>query len=140
DTVCAPASVNSSGVAAELTVRGSSAVADNQVELFVRNLPEEIVGYFLTSRTYGAAVTPAGSVGTLCLDGVIGHYVGPSQIKGSGSSGTFGLFVDLTQTPQGSAVVQVAPGDSWTFQAWYRDEVAAQPTSNFTSGVELSFR
>ncbi|QDV07812.1 hypothetical protein Poly30_33450 [Planctomycetes bacterium Poly30] len=139
-SICAPGVPNSTGLPAELAVRGSSVALDNQVELFARNLPLGNFGYFLTSRTYGPPATPMGSQGAICLDGSIGRYIGPGQIRSSGSSGTFALSIDLTQTPQPSGFVSVLAGETWSFQAWYRDAIGGQVTSNFTDGVELTFR
>ena len=33
----------------------------------------------------------------------------------------------------------VLPGDTWNFQAWFRD-MNPGPTSNFTDGVAVTFR
>ena len=42
---------------------------------------------------------------------------------------------DLTNLPQG---VVFMVGETWDFQAWYRDGFAT--TSNFTDGIEVMFR
>ena len=42
----------------------------------------------------------------------------------------------MTPTPTG--LVQVAAGETWNFQAWYRDANPG-PTSNFTPSVSVLF-
>ena len=82
---------------------------------------------------------PGGSQGNLCLGGAIGRYVGPGQIKNSGAAGTFDLVLDLASTPTPTGLVQVLPGDTWNFTAWYRDAVSGVATSNFTDAVSVTF-
>ena len=83
---------------------------------------------------------PGGSQGTLCLGGAIGRYVGPGQIVNSGSTGEITLAIDLTQTPQPTGLVSVQPGETWNFQAWYRDAIGGSATSNFTDGLSITFQ
>jgi hypothetical protein len=118
---------------------GSTAVADNEFELYAAIMPQNVMGYFIASQTQGFAANPGGSEGNLCLGGSIGRYVGPGQIQNSGSSGTIQLQVDLTQTPTPTGFVSIQAGESWNFQLWHRDAGATGPTSNFTDGLELTF-
>ena len=91
-------------------------------------------------QTQGSVANPGGSEGILCLGGAIGRYVGPGQIVNSGATGEVSLALDLTQTPQPTGFVSVQPGETWNFQAWYRDAVGGTATSNFTDGLEVQFQ
>ncbi len=137
---CGPAVANSTGNSASLTATGSTAVAQNDVTLVASSLPNNSFGFFLASRTQGLVNQPGGSQGVLCLGGSIGRYVGPGQIRNSGATGSFDLVLNLTQTPTPSGLVAIAAGQSWNFQAWYRDAVGGVATSNFTDGRAISFQ
>ncbi|MEM6675612.1 MAG: hypothetical protein AAF726_22365 [Planctomycetota bacterium] len=139
-TNCCDANANSTGVTARIAVAGSDVAADNDLTLSASSLPTFSFGFFLTSLDQGFVMNPGGSAGNLCLGGSIGRYVGPGQIQNSGAGGAFSLDVNLTQHPTPTGFVIVTAGDTWNFQAWYRDSVGGAPTSNFTDGIELSFR
>ncbi len=133
------ANVNSTGVTGVLNAVGSAVVANNNVTLEASALPLNSFGFFLTSLTQGFVANPGGSAGNLCLGGAIGRYVGPGQIKNSGTSGAFSLLLNLTQMPQPAGAVAVTAGQTWNFQAWHRDVVGGAPTSNFTPGLSIAF-
>ena len=82
---------------------------------------------------------PAGSAGNLCLAGSIGRYVGPGQIQNSGAAGAISLGINLSQHPTPTGFVQVAAGQTWNFQAWFRDSSIGMTTSNFSNGLSLTF-
>ena len=136
---CGPANANSTGASAVIEASGTASVAANDVNLFARSLPNNAFGFFLTSRTQGFVQNPGGSAGNLCLSGAIGRYVGPGQIKNSGSSGSFLLTLNLPTTPTPSGPVAIQPGETWHFQAWHRDAVGGVATSNFTDAVRIQF-
>jgi hypothetical protein len=131
---------NSTGTPAVMGATGTALVAQNALVLRSSQLPNNAFGFFLTSRTQGSVMNPGGSQGNLCLSGSIGRYVGPGQIKNSGATGTIQLPIDLTRHPTPTGLVSVAPGETWNFQAWYRDAVGGVPTSNFTDGLEVLFQ
>ena len=137
---CGPAVANSTGAPATIRAEGSAFAAQNNLRLFAESLPNNSFGFFLTSRTQGVVAHPGGSRGNLCLGGAIGRYVGPGQIRNSGTTGAFNLQVNLTQHPTPSGFVQVLANETWNFQAWYRDAVGGVATSNFTNGVSVLFR
>jgi len=137
---CAPAVPNATGVPGELRAQGSALVATNDVTLQASAMPNNSFGYFLTSTTQGQLPNPGGSVGTLCLAGSIGRYVGPGQIQNSGGTGAFELLLDLSQTPTPTGLVAIAAGEVWNFQVWYRDSIGGTATSNFTSAVSIAFQ
>jgi len=136
---CGPAVPNSTGSSAELVADGSAVAASNDVTLTARVLPLNSFGYFLTSRTQGFVMNPGGSQGNLCLGGSIGRYVGPGQVQNSGAQGAFALALDLTQHPTPSGPVAVVAGETWNFQAWFRDSIGGVATSNLTDGLQVQF-
>ncbi|MCP3916724.1 MAG: hypothetical protein GY711_14305 [bacterium] len=136
-TYCSPNANNSTGQPAEIRAIGSDEVLDLDLALVATNLPPDQFGYFLTSQTQGFIAMPGGSQGNICLGGSIGRFNSLSQIFQSGH-GVGGLVVDLTQMPV-SPPVPVMAGETWNFQAWYRD-LNPGSTSNFTDAVSVAFQ
>ena len=83
-----------------------------------------------------AIVQPPGSQGTLCLGGAVGRYA--KQVANTGTAGVLVLVLDLTDTPTPNGPVTVLAGETWNFQAWFRDKNPGT-TSNFTNGVSVTF-
>jgi hypothetical protein len=134
---CTPATLNSTGRPGSLSAMGDLVLAANDLTLEASRLPQSCFGLFLTSRTQGLVANPGASQGDLCLGSAIGRYVGPGQIKNSGTQGSFHLLLDLSAMPQPSGSVAAQPGDTWHFQAWHRDANPG-PTSNFTDAVSVT--
>ncbi|MCP3920819.1 MAG: hypothetical protein GY711_35275 [bacterium] len=132
---CDPAAVNSSGRSAAIYATGSALVAQNDVVLVAYDMPVNQVGIFLVGQAQGA-FQPPGSQGTICLSGNIGRYQSP--ILHAGPDGRFELAIDLGALPVNPPVA-VMSGETWNFQAWFRD-VNPAPTSNFTHGVAIGFQ
>lgn len=137
---CTPAVNNSTGRPGVLTASGSPVVATNNLTLEASSLPNNSFGYFLTSTTQGLVPGAGGSQGNLCLSGAIGRYVGPGQIKNSGTVGEFSLQINLMQTPTPTGFVTVIAGQTRNFQTWHRDAVGGMATSNFTNGLRITFQ
>jgi hypothetical protein len=131
---------NSTGRAATIGADGSASVGANDLDLLAFTLPAGSFAYFLTSRAQGFVAAPGASQGDLCLGGAIGRFVGPGQAQQASGSGFIQLALDLTMHPTPTGLVPVAVGETWSFQAWYRDAVASVATSNFTDGLEVRFR
>jgi hypothetical protein len=131
---CGPAVQNSSGLAAELSGLGSTAVADNSLRLEAFGMPTHQPVLFLNSANQGL-VQPPGSQGTMCLS-FPGRHTQYGQ--SSGASGTAGLQLDLTDLPGPFSAGVPGPGDTWHFQAWFRDQNPGA-TSNFTDGLKVTF-
>jgi len=138
---CGPAVPNTSFASAVITAAGSATASANNVTLTAASLPLNQFGFFLTSQTQGFVPNPGGiSVGNLCLGGTIGRYVGPGQIMNAGPGGSFSLVLNLTQTPAGPVFASITAGQTWNFQAWFRDVLpGGSPTSNFTDGRSILF-
>ncbi len=139
-TYCSPAVVNSTGVPATMRADGSTVAADNQLTLLAADMPMNAFGYVIVSETQGFSMNPGGSDGHLCLGGSVGRYVGPGQVMNTGTTGSFDLPLDLTQIPQPTGFVAAVAGDTWNFQAWYRDSSGGVATSNFTDGLSVTFQ
>ena len=134
--LCSPAVPSSSGTYASVHARGSDRAFDNDVTLFLDGGPVGSFGYFLTSEDQAYTVHPGGSQGILCLGGTVARFAGNVfQIDPSGSTS---FSPDLTSIPIGPGF-PVFPGETWTFQAWFRD-ANPQVTSNFSDAVEIVFR
>ena len=133
------ANINSTGVGASMGASGTNTVSANDLVLEASALPNNSFGFFLTSQTQGSVSNPGGSQGDLCLGGAIGRYVGTGQIQNAGSTGDIALAIDNTQVPQPTGLVAVSAGETWSFQAWYRDAIGGSATSNFTDGYEITF-
>ena len=140
DSFCGPAVPNSAGVPATVGLTGSSFLVANQMTLTAEALPLNSAAFFVVSRQQGFAAQPGGSQGNLCLGGTIGRYVGPGQVMNSGATGIVSLPIDLTSIPTPNGPVAAVPGDTWSFQGWYRDSVGGASTSNFTDGVTLTLQ
>jgi len=137
---CSPAVPNSNGSAATIGAVGSASAGANELTLVATRMPRFQVGFILTSQTQGLVAFPGGSNGTLCLGGEIGRYIGPGFVKQTGLGGEFNVHVDLNRTPMGGLFVAIQPGETWNFQAWFRDVgPPGQPPANFTDGVSVLF-
>ena len=139
ESYCRPAVANSGSCAGVLLVAGDPVAATGALQLTAELLPLHTAGFFLASRAQALVSGPAGSQGNLCLGGAIGRFVGPGHVMNSGSSGTFSLSVDLAQLPTPSGLVSAQPGETWNFQAWYRDANPG-PTSNFSDAVSVTLQ
>jgi len=133
---CGPAVANSSGAPAEISAVGSSVAADAELTLHARSLPANQFGFFVASTTQALVPGAGGSLGTLCIGGSAARF--DAQIRNSGSSGEFSIVVDTTAIPTNPPQA-IAAGETWHFQAWFRDTVGGQPASNFTDGLSVAF-
>ncbi len=136
---CGPAHTNSSGLAGVISGGGSTDVATNCFLVVAEQLPVNQFGYFITSQVQGYVAHPGGSQGSLCVDGAMGLHGRFLETQFSGESGSFGLVLDLGNLPTRFGAHAVAPGETWNFQGWYRDQNPGN-TSNFTDGLSVTFR
>ncbi|MEZ5976060.1 MAG: hypothetical protein R3E96_14830 [Planctomycetota bacterium] len=134
---CTPAVANSTGQPGTLSAYGSPFAANNSLTLTATHLPQNQFGYFLNSTSQGLVANPGGSLGNLCLGGTspIGRHNAPNEIQNTGSTNTFTLTLDLTNLPSPTGPVAALAGQTWHFQAWYRDFVGGQSVSNFTGAI-----
>ncbi len=130
---------NSTGAAATLTTIGSDELFLNQLELRARGLPAQATTLFLTSASQGSLPNAGGGQGTLCLGQNIGRFNGPGQVQSSGAGGIATLQLDLTAHPTATGIVSIQVGETWHFQAWYRDSSGGAATSNLSSARSVTF-
>ncbi|MCP3920428.1 MAG: hypothetical protein GY711_33285 [bacterium] len=134
---CGPAFPNSAGLAATITAHGTAVAGGNPLSLRASDVPSDQFGIFMASQTQGFT-NPVGSTGILCLGGTMALFSAPGQIQNSGAAGSFELDIDTQAIPM-SPPVPIAAGETWYFQAWYRDRNPTV-TSNFTDGVSIVFQ
>jgi hypothetical protein len=136
---CGPAPLNSTGAPAALRALGPSLLSANNVTLRADGLPTGALTLLLTSRIQGSVPSVGGGQGTLCLGGAIGRFFGPGQVRMAGGDGSAALQLHVNQLPQPTGSVAATVGETWSFQAWYRDANPG-PTSNLTDAVEVTFQ
>jgi hypothetical protein len=132
---CSPANANSSGLPAVISATGSTLASDADLTLFADQLPPNQFGYFLCSKVTGFVPNVGGGQGNFCLAVPFGRFVAGLQSTGAG--GTLQYVVDMNNMPNHQPP-QVLAGDTWYFQAWFRD-VNPGNTSNLTDGLEIQF-
>ena len=131
-----PGELNSTGEPGRLEAAGMLDAQANQLFLLATDLPAGQFGFFFTSQVPGFVVGPGGSQGNLCLGGPLARF--NAVIPNAGPGGFFQLRVDTNAIPtQPASAIQA--GQTWFFQAWYRDG-NPQPTSNFTGAAAVLFR
>ncbi len=112
------------------------------------------VGYFLAGNEVTSGV--ALSNGTLCLIGTgtaalyrynvsgggfnsLGLFDASGVLQNLVGTSTVGSGFDVPETIPGSVPITIMMGDTWHFQLWYRDNPAAQGSSNFSNGLSVMF-
>ncbi|QDV05623.1 hypothetical protein Poly30_11220 [Planctomycetes bacterium Poly30] len=126
---------NSTGAIGRMQVTGSPVVTENNVILTALDLPTDVPGFFIASRTIGFTPNPAGSQGNLLLDGSIGRF--DRLLNMTNPMGSAAVRIDLTEMPMPQGTSVAFPGETWHFQFWHRDTTSAGATSNFTSGISV---
>ena len=131
------ANTNTTGQSAAMSVSGSPLLVDNAFTMTASQMPAFEWGYFLMSPNQGFIPNVGGSSGNLCLGSPFYRFnkVPTGQVLNSQVGGTFSFTTDLNNLPQG-VVFQI--GETWNFQAWFRDGFGN--TSNFTDGIAVMFR
>lgn len=132
--------LNSSGAAAVMGASGSILVTDNNLTLEATDLPLNQFGYFIGSRTQGFVANPGGSQGNICLGSPIARFnsYGGYAVGNSGTTGTISMLLDMGNIPL-SPVTSVLAGETWNFQAWFRDNNPGS-VNNFTDGLSITFQ
>ncbi len=133
---CSPAVPNSTGLPGNISMSGSTVVANNALTLHADGLPVGVFAFFLTSKGRDFVVMPGGSNGNLCLGG--GQAIGRihASLQAAGSNGAIQYLLDLNNIPAALGPVQVVPGEVRNFQSWYRD---GGGMSNFTDAIAVPF-
>jgi hypothetical protein len=138
--VCLPTNVscigapNSTGL--DALIGTPACIQGNMLQMYAERMPPYNWGYFITGSKSVFTRNPGGAAGNLCIGGSIGRFDRPGEVLWTGDMGIFdspGMDINDWPAQPGS----VLPGDTWCFQAWYRDWQAN--TSNFTSAIEVVF-
>ncbi|MDF1837287.1 MAG: hypothetical protein P1V35_05420 [Planctomycetota bacterium] len=137
---CDPSVASSTGFPSRALAYGLTAVAANDLRLVANPVPQNTFGFFIVGRQQGFVPGPGGSMGNLCLQGSIGRFNRPEQLQNSGANGFFSLDIDLDAIPGPTGNSVVLAGQTWLFQAWFRDLVGGQLTSNFSAGTQVTFQ
>ena len=61
-------------------------------------------------------------------------------IFNAGFFGTADVVVDVSDLPQPTGNVAAMAGETWNFQAWFRDFVGGAPTSNFSDAWQITWQ
>ncbi|MEL6716669.1 MAG: hypothetical protein AAFP86_23030 [Planctomycetota bacterium] len=134
------AALNASGRSASIEARGSRRVDLGDLTLVARDMPVGSFGIFMAARAQG--YVPGAGLGTLCLGGEIGYFRLAPQIRRVDRTGAFELELDLEALPLGPILQPAQPGQTWYFQAWFRDGLpglGGLASHNFSDGVSVRF-
>ncbi|MCP5022813.1 MAG: hypothetical protein GY930_13700 [bacterium] len=138
---CDSATVNSSGFPGSISMSGSRLVSANNFTLDATGLPQNQFAMFLNSQGSAYSHMPGGAQGSLCLGGAgypIGRHNRSHEIRNTGTGGAMSLTLDLSDLPTALGIRAIVAGETWNFQAWYRDMNPTQ-TSNFTDAMSVQF-
>ena len=126
-------SPNSAGSGALISGTGSTSVAAASFGLEVSGATPGGTGLFF----YGpdSIQVPFGN-GFRCVGGATARLFPTLALDGNGS-GSYAL--DFSAPPVGSGPNAIAPGSTWFFQFWYRDNPAGGAGFNLSDALEASF-
>lgn len=113
---------------ANISASGSSRLSVNNLLLTARGLPPKTMGVFIYAR--GQQSIPFGQ-GTLCVGPAPIYRIQPALTASVG--GTLDKPVNYATLP---AAGKILPGETWYFQAWFRDGKGA---SDLTDAVQIDF-
>ena len=109
-----------------VAIVGTLSLANNNFTLRASNLPNTGFGLFIMAQSAGQSVL---GDGFLCLSGTITR-LGVGAISG----GVASFPVNFTVAPVSNLI---DGGETWRFQAWYRD--AGGAGYNLTNGLAVTF-
>ena len=119
---------------------GSASVATNDLTAVVESLPPGSVGYLVNGTADSFVPVVVNSTGFLCVGGTIGRHSASGSIGTASANGSFEVELDLDALPGPTGSSAAIPGQTRTFQAWYRDvSPTGSATSNFTDAVTVTF-
>ncbi|MFT4539314.1 MAG: hypothetical protein ACI841_001937 [Planctomycetota bacterium] len=128
------AAPNSTGAEASIEVWGIADVASNSVEVIAKDVPAGQWGIVFMGATPSTAIPIIGSQGSLCLSQAT-PIVRLSTILSSNSN-QMRRFLDLDSSLLAN---QILPGNTWHFQAWFRDQNPGS-TTNTSNGTSVLFQ
>jgi len=129
--------INSTGLGARLEAEGGSSVTTDDLTFVVTQLPANTTVLMLMAQN--TSRLPFGD-GRICIAGLSKIFRLPPALN-SGPHGTVTGgpgYVALTQTPLVPVPGGIQAGDTWNFQAFYRDVVGCAGF-NISNGVSVTF-
>ncbi|MFT5199338.1 MAG: hypothetical protein ACI87O_002007 [Planctomycetota bacterium] len=135
------AGTTGSGVGSGLHLEITDGVPGQLAYLLAGN--EATVGIPVSNGQFCLVGTPTASffrynVAGTDMDSIGGFDASGTWINVMGTS-TTGFGFDVPSTIPDSVPIPIVAGDTWHFQAWYRDTPAGSGTSNFTNGLSVTF-
>jgi len=130
-------SPNSQGVGARISTSGTLSIADDTFQVDVAGAIGSEFGIFFYGPQEASAEFGAG---VLCVGaGATGLFRLLPPILAD-PSGAASRLVDFGSPPAGSGPGLIQPGDTWNFQYWYRDPLAAGGSGfNTSDAVSATF-
>lgn len=123
DQVCTGATPVPGGSVARLDLVGDRSATSTSLRAILSNAPEPMVTVFLAARTFGASAPLGG--GTVCLQ--------PPWFQfGQALTDEVGHAVSAPLAP----ALPLAPGDTWTLQAWHR--LPGGPSTATSTAIRVS--
>ncbi|MEZ6019314.1 MAG: hypothetical protein R3F17_04195 [Planctomycetota bacterium] len=152
---CDPANANSTGGPAVLSGSANPGVGAG-VHLELTGGPTGELGYFLVGTGAELAPTVPLGNGLLCLSVGAGNSLGRYNVAGTdfnsiglfdaggvlqnlGGTSTVGSGFDLPTTIPITGSPTIMAGDTWHFQAWFRDTPSGVGQSNSSNGLTVTF-
>ncbi|MCP3919003.1 MAG: S8 family serine peptidase [bacterium] len=129
-----PANDNSLGIPAEITFGGSTSFSSNDLTLVVSACPPNENGLFIYSPDQ--ATLPIGD-GVLCIGATTLGFFVRLPVVTTDNLGSAAFAYDNTAPPIPPG--QVAAGETWNFQFWYRDNGSAGAGFNLSNGLSITF-
>lgn len=120
-----------------LSALGASDVTSPKT-IRLQEAPANQFSLLFTASSPGFVPGIGGSEGNLCLGpDNFGRF--NAQVGVIGADGVREVALDPTAIPQANGTTAAAIGQTWIFQAWYRDSRPAGPTSNLSNAVRIRF-
>ena len=133
-TASCVATANSTGAPALLTTSGTPSLAASDLVLEASSIPPNQFCLFIAARDDAFVPNFGGSQGNLCLGGSLIRL--NAFVQNAGGAGQVTLPMPYGQIPG----TTLECGETWYFQAWFRDSLPGIPvTSNTTNGVRVTF-
>ncbi|MCP4992918.1 MAG: hypothetical protein GY934_03895 [Gammaproteobacteria bacterium] len=125
---------NSGGGSADLAITGFEDPNIGFLHLATTGVPTGQTVLFLAATQSGLINNPGGSQGDLCLGGSLARFNRAGEFGLADGAGSFEVNIAPSSIPV-SPTRPILSGETWYFQAWYRDGAS----SNFSSAVGVLF-
>lgn len=130
---CSPAVINSTGASAVLRIIGTPRPLSPDLLAVGQRMPPGSIALLVGAAQAGYVPMVGGGAGTLCLGpSQLGRFV--DQVQPVGADGMAMVPIATDQIPNGGGNAMLAPGDTWFFQFWFRDQGS---TSNLSDASAL---